>query len=739
MNRTLATLPRHSFQNSHKAFGERSGAQSKYAVPEALGVLWAIVEKNRDIASPEIVELVTRIHRWLKGDGARMSMNKSFAASRNRSPEKLPAMIAWLERADVESHFLEQAAKQAHTALHMGLIRIHRGELASVAFDEGSPNHAIGVMTVHALAANSPNAMLLVKVGGKVVYANGAAEQMFGFTNQELLDRGVDELVPHRIRGNHGRLREGFFHKRQHRAMGADGELFAINKYGREFPVEISLNPLAMDNGDFVFATIVDATKRHRREKRKAVRALVMQRLSEHAATEELLQLILSTVTDEAPNSASAVLMPDVGKESLVCAAAHGFAVGGPHVSKCVPIGPAAPPCGQVLRSREELAIDQIAVSACRDSCPTMAAQAGYSSCRLVPLMSTIGAQVLGVLAFCQRPTIDVQQNGADSDWAEWAVSLAAFTMAHKRLEDELEIANSVLNGMDEAVAVIDNQNRIVAVNPAFTKLTGYGPNEVIGHKPQLFGSGLHGPSFYEEMCRQLAITGQWSGEIWHHRKDGEVLHEWLSIKTIYGADDKVIRRLATFSKVTDQKRAGTVISHQADYDSLTGLPNRRLFLERLQCETGKSGRSRSSLALLFIDLDRFKEVNDTLGHSAGDGILVEAAKRISACVRSTDTVARLGDDEFTIIMSDLSEIDRVRIVAQSINDALSIPFSSVPDDIHVSASIGITICPADARVPDDLIKNADQAMYAAKSRGRNCFSYFTGSVQPVAQTGRLL
>ncbi|NOQ81029.1 MAG: EAL domain-containing protein [Methylophaga sp.] len=206
-----------------------------------------------------------------------------------------------------------------------------------------------------------------------------------------------------------------------------------------------------------------------------------------------------------------------------------------------------------------------------------------------------------------------------------------------------------------------------------------------------------------------------------------------MSINTIYDDDENVYQYVALFSDITEKKKNEQLIWTQANYDSLTQLPNRRMFRDRLQQEVKKCHRSDSLLALFFIDLDHFKEVNDTLGHDLGDKLLIEAARRIESCVRTTDTVARLGGDEFTVILSELDDLANIERVASAITEVLRLPFNLANELAYVSASIGITIYPDDTIDTDDLVRNADQAMYLAKDSGRNRFSYFTKSMQEKA------
>lgn len=315
--------------------------------------------------------------------------------------------------------------------------------------------------------------------------------------------------------------------------------------------------------------------------------------------------------------------------------------------------------------------------------------------------------------------------------------SLAVFMDITKRKqnEDELRLAAAVYKTSSEGILITDATNHIVAINPAFTELTGYTADEVIGKSPKIFQSGRQATGFYHDMWQQLNTTGYWQGEIWNRRKNGSIFAEHLTINTEKQEDGSIHRYVALFSDITDQKQKEELIWNQANFDTLTGLPNRRLFLDRLKQEAKKVLRANESLALIFIDLDRFKEINDTLGHAKGDVLLVEAAKRIHECVRETDTIARLGGDEFTVILPDFGEAATLDRIVQNILTELAVSFDLGEGDIgHVSASIGITLYPYDTLNIDELLKHADQAMYAAKAAGRNNFSYFTGSMQKNAE-----
>jgi len=303
-----------------------------------------------------------------------------------------------------------------------------------------------------------------------------------------------------------------------------------------------------------------------------------------------------------------------------------------------------------------------------------------------------------------------------------------------QKKEDELKLADMIYQNSREAMMITDQNNKIIAINPALSAITGYSDEELIGLDPKILSSGKQTPSFYQDMWEEIRLTGGWEGEILNTKKNGSHYPEWISINTIYDDYGDVFRRIALFSDITEKKKADELILRQANYDSLTRLPNRRMFNDRLEQEVKKSHRAKLPLALIFLDLDNFKIINDTQGHDNGDALLIEAGKRISDCVRETDTVARIGGDEFTVILSELNDLHHVETISQKILDALSQPFWISEIQVYISASLGITLYPSDASTALELLKNADQAMYLAKELGRNRFCYFTSSMQEQAQ-----
>lgn len=321
----------------------------------------------------------------------------------------------------------------------------------------------------------------------------------------------------------------------------------------------------------------------------------------------------------------------------------------------------------------------------------------------------------------------------------EWIAGTLLNITQCKQNEESLRIIQLVYQNTSEAIMITDRNACIINVNPAFTRLTGYTLNEISGENPKILSSGKQNKQFYEQMWKALTDSGTWTGEIWNRKKNGEEYLERLTINTIYHHDNTVQYRVAQFSDITEKKFADSLIWSHANFDALTNLPNRRLFADRLNQAIQNAERNNFQVALFLIDLDHFKEINDTLGHHIGDALLIEVAKRIKGCLRKSDTVARLGGDEFTVILTQLKSLTTAEQIAQNIIDALAVPLHIEREKINTSASIGITLCPDDGNTMTELLKNADQAMYAVKRNGRSGYSFFTPEMQETAIEHRKL
>ena len=303
--------------------------------------------------------------------------------------------------------------------------------------------------------------------------------------------------------------------------------------------------------------------------------------------------------------------------------------------------------------------------------------------------------------------------------------------------EEQLRVAASVFEGTSEAILICSAENRIVSVNRAFCKMTGYAEDELVGQTPALLKSGQHTRGFYQEMWSALQNAGQWQGEIWNRRKSGEIYPERITISVLYDEAGKLLRYIAIAADVTSNKKAENEMNSLAFYDPLTDLPNRRLLHDRLRQAISSSARSSKHGALLFIDLDNFKTLNDTMGHDQGDLLLEQVAQRLMACVREGDTVARLGGDEFVVMLEALSAAQdeaatQAEAVGNKILGALATPFQIAAHQHHGSASVGITLFADHQDTVDELLRRADLAMYQAKNAGRNAMRFFDPAMQAV-------
>jgi len=290
-----------------------------------------------------------------------------------------------------------------------------------------------------------------------------------------------------------------------------------------------------------------------------------------------------------------------------------------------------------------------------------------------------------------------------------------------------------------QGMLITDAQNRILRVNRAFTRISGYNPAEAIGQTTALLASGKHGPEFYRTMWSSIETTGVWEGEIWNRRKSGEIFPEWLTISAVHNALGKVTHYVAAFTDITDRKAAEERIHNLAFYDPLTNLPNRRLLLDRLHQAMAASRRGNQLGALMFIDLDNFKNINDLHGHQTGDQVLRIAAERLHAEVRASDTVARLGGDEFVVMLENLGD-DPLRAAGQAehigmkLLDSLDRPYRLADLALYSSASIGVVLFGAEASSSDELMKRADMSMYEAKISGKNTLRFFDPRMQLAVQ-----
>ncbi len=301
------------------------------------------------------------------------------------------------------------------------------------------------------------------------------------------------------------------------------------------------------------------------------------------------------------------------------------------------------------------------------------------------------------------------------------------------RHEERLRLAAQVMDCTHDAVLITNTQGQILEVNPAFTVITGYQPEEAVGRNPSVWKSGRHDHAFYDSLWRNIRETGHWQGEIWNRRKSGEIYPAWQTISAVRDMTGKVTHYVSVFSDISGIVQSRMELAHLAQHDPLTELPNRLLFQDRLDHALQRARREGNQLAILFLDLDRFKHINDSLGHATGDRLLEEVARRLLRVVRKEDTVARMGGDEFIVLTEDLRNEQDSANLAEKLLNALSNPYRINDRELYITSSIGISLYPRDGTTAEALVRNADAAMYRAKAMGRNAYDFYTESLTDAA------
>ncbi len=574
----------------------------------------------------------------------------------------------------------------------IGCIFALKGYLASIKQSLEISNAYSKLLTD--ILQSAPDAMLLINREGLIVSANDQSTQLLGYSKQELIDMPVEHLMPIELREAHIGMRQSLFSQPKHRRLQGDKDFIILTKSGDRLSVDIGINFSQHEGTTYAITMLRDISQRRATEKElKASRAMFTkaERIANIGSwdwevesnnlvwSEEVYRIFAVSPDKFKTNYENYIALIHPEDREFVESSLNATVVfNQPFNIEHRIIRPDGEE--RIVRQQGDLFIDK---------------------------GEHIG-HVVGTI-------IDITER----------------TIAQR----ELEIADNVFSHISEAIAVTDADNCILRVNTAFTTITGYDAKECIGLNPrELLKSGEHDQAFYEVFWKTLLDEGYWEGELIDRRKDGSIFPSWHRITCARNEKGEPMQYICIFSDITEEKKVREQLKSLAQYDQLTTLPNRTLFIDRLEHAITRSNRSKKHIALMFIDLDGFKGVNDTYGHQTGDQLLVTVAQRLSSSIRAQDTVARLGGDEFTIILEDISDIKDTIVVAQKLLTELSTPIELSGETVNISGSIGISIYPKDGENGEELIKHADMAMYQAKQQGRGRYIFYTDDIAKIAQ-----
>ncbi len=586
---------------------------------------------------------------------------------------------------------------------------------------------------------NSRSSFYRVNSRGIILYVNEFACKSMGYEKQELIGQPIWLIDPN--------INEEKWKESWEGCKSSGQRIFESlhrRKDGELFPVEITANYLNIQGKEYSFSMVHDITSRRQNESRierlgqlyKAI-SEINQAIVRMEKIGQLFPLVCRCSVQFGGMAMAWIGLADERDGMIKPVSSYGSQtdyLDNIKISTNPDVSLGLGPGGKAWREGKPVIVNNFFEDSSTVPWQAKANLCGWKSMGCFPILKNgkpfaiLAVYHTNESAFDNESIVLFQEMSKDVSFA-----IDNFEREEERVkaEESLRLAASVYDASSEAIMITDANNSIIGVNPAFTKITGYSSFEVLGKDVGIIDSSWNDERFFKDFWSEINSKGFWQGEVFDKKKNGEVYPKWLTVSTIYNNNDgSVLRRVSIFSDVSDRREKEHIIWRQANFDFLTGLPNRQMFYDRLDQEIKKANRGNSSFALLFIDLDRFKEINDSLGHDYGDVMLKEASIRLSSCVRETDTVARLGGDEFTITLGDIKEFTEIELITREILIKLSAPFYVREAELHISASIGITIYPQDAANVESLLKNADQAMYAAKNKGRNCASYFTPAMQ---------
>ena len=524
---------------------------------------------------------------------------------------------------------------------------------------------------------NSPNGIIYFNTSGVVIDANSATANMFNTSKKELIGFNLFRRVTNK------NLLKSIKLSLKNQEAYFKGEYTSVLS-GKKLYLDMFLKPLRNDKNeiDFIVVFINDRTKEH-----KIKQNLIQAKNEWKSIIDNMVNIFIQTDKDGVILKASPSVKNILGysQQEIIGENTSKF-----WVDK------------DSLKNIKEILL--------KDKKPLKS---------IVSKFRHKNGQIL-FLEFNSTPRFDKNGNYIGSD------NIAKDITEELKSKKALEIYENVIKNTSEGVVITDKNNNIIFVNKAFCKITKYDEKDVIGKNPSILKSGVHNKKFYQNMWKSLEDTGHWKGEIWNKHKDGTIFPELLSINALKNKNEEIENYIALFTDISEIKKSEAKMRDMAMHDSLTGLPNRTMMTNMISHSIKSAKRQNELMAIMFIDLDNFKTINDNYGHKEGDNVLIETAKRLKNILREEDMVYRFGGDEFLVTLEHIKNSENIAKIAQKLNQSLQIPYQTNNYTFYISCSIGIAIYPNDALTPDELIKNADAAMYQAKNRGKNRYSFYS-------------
>jgi len=574
---------------------------------------------------------------------------------------------------------------------------------------------------ISTLLHSIPDLVWLKDRKGVYQVCNERFQRFFGAKESEIIGKTDFDFVD-------AELAE-FFREKDNVSMAAgkacvNEEEITFADDGHTETVETTKSPIFDSKGNLlgILGIAHDITARKEHEFQGNIRRQVLELLVKAEPLITILESIVHVIEGANPEAMASVLLLDKDKKHLREGAAPNLPDFYNEAVDGIEIGEHIGSCGAAAYTKQCVIVEDIQTHPNWAPFKALAEKANLAACWSVPIIGS-GNAVLGTFAIYHHEISQPTQQ--DLDLINLAAQLSAIAIEKRKADEQESLSTRVFSCTHEGILITDSNGMIDEVNPAFCQITGYDREDVIGKSPKMLSSGKQSDEFYADMWHEINENGNWKGEVWNRKKNGEIYAELLNISVLLDDDQQVINYIGVFTDITNSKKQQEQLHLIAHYDVLTGLPNRALFVDRFQQAIAHSNRTNTQLATCFLDLDDFKPVNDNYGHEIGDKLLVEVAERILMSIREEDTVSRQGGDEFALLLGDLESYSQCVQTLERIHHALSQPFmiDNIPHKVTVSS--GVTLYPSDEGDIDTLLRHADQAMYQAKQAGRNRYHLF--------------